>query len=65
MARPPKLDRPVEKTLSIPASVHTRIELELFSELEGRVPHGKWSALVTELLREYVRKLDGEGMKND
>lgn len=59
MARPPKLDRPVEKSISLPASIHTRMELELFSELEGRVPHGAWSKLVTTLLREYIAKLDG------
>lgn len=58
MPRPKKTDRPVEKSISIPISIASRIDLELFSELEGRVPHGKWSELVTGLLQQYIAKLD-------
>lgn len=56
MARTKLIDRPVEKTISIPKSIHDRLELQLFSELQGRVPHGKWSELVVGLLREYLEK---------
>ena len=58
MARPRLVIRPVEKTFSIPEDVVARIELELFSELEGRVPVGKWSALVTDLLRAHIKNLE-------
>lgn len=54
MARPPRTNRPVEKTISIPEDIVTRIDLELFSELEGKVPFGKWAELVTGLLREHL-----------
>lgn len=61
MARPAKLDRPVEKSISLPQSLHTRIELLLFSDLEGRVPHGAWSRLVEGLLRAHLERLQGQG----
>lgn len=54
MARPARTVRPVEKTISIPEDIVTRIDLELFSELEGKVPFGKWAELVTNLLREHL-----------
>lgn len=59
MARPKLAVRPVAKEISIPEDIFARIELELFSELEGKVPHGKWSKLVEGLLREYLAKRDG------
>lgn len=57
MPQPFKADRPIEKTISIPTSIHTRVELQLFSELEGRVPHGAWSRLTSKLLEEWLAKL--------
>ena len=50
MARPRKTDRPIEKNLSLPQSLVTRVELELFSELEGRVPFGAWQRYVVRLI---------------
>lgn len=60
MPRPANVDRPVEKNISIPESLHTRVELLLFSEIEGRVPHGAWSRLVQGLLRAHLESL-GKG----
>ena len=58
MPRPLKTDRPVEKNLSLPASIVARIDLELYSPLEGRVPFGAWRDLVTRLLQEHISNLD-------
>lgn len=58
MPKPKLAIRPIEKNISIPEDLVARINLELMSPLEGRVPHGKWSELVTTLLRGYVAKLD-------
>ena len=52
MARPRKLDRPTEKNISLPASLVAHVELELFSELEGRVPHGAWAKYIERLIRQ-------------
>lgn len=54
MPRPRKIDRPVQKEVSIPQSIYASVELELWSELEECVPRGSWSALVEQLLREWL-----------
>ena len=50
MARPKKTDRPVEKNISLPLSVVVKVELELFSELEGKVPFGAWQRYIVRLV---------------
>lgn len=50
MARPRKTDRPVEKNISLPQSLVARVELELFSELEGKVPFGAWQRYIVRLV---------------
>jgi hypothetical protein len=57
MARPARVIRPIEKKLSLPGDLVTQVELELYSQLESRVPHGAWSKLVEELLRKWVKDL--------
>jgi hypothetical protein len=63
MPRPPRADRPVEKTINIPRSTCTKIDLILWSELEGKVPHGAWSRYINTLieadLSERARKAQG------
>lgn len=58
MPRTPRLMRPVRKNLAVPEDIAARVDLELFSELEGRVPHGAWSNFVAEVLREHFRRKD-------
>ena len=58
MPRPRKAVRSIEKNISIPEDVVARIDLELWSELEEKVPFGAWQRLVTGLLREHIAKLD-------
>lgn len=60
--RPPLIQRPVEKTVSLPQPLVTRIDLELFSPLEGRVPHGAWSKFIIRLLETHLNNLDGQDM---
>ena len=50
MARPRKTDRPLEKNISLPQSLVVRVELELFSELEGKVPFGAWQRYIVRLI---------------
>lgn len=57
MPRPRKTDRPVEKNISLPTSTVARVELELFSELEGKVPFGAWQKFLVGLIdRHFARK---------
>jgi len=51
MAKPKLVVRPVEKHISIPSDLAAKIDLRLYSELEGKVPHGAWAKLITLLLQ--------------
>jgi hypothetical protein len=46
---------PVEWSLSIPGDLAARVELELFSEVEGKVPYGARRDLMVELLTAWLR----------
>lgn len=56
MARPRKTDRPVEKTLCLPTSLVARVDLELMSELEQKVPFGAWQAFVIRLIERHFQR---------
>lgn len=57
MARPRKTDRPIEKNISLPQSIVVRVELELFSALEGKVPFGAWQRYIVGLVEaDLARK---------
>lgn len=58
MPRPKKVDRPVEMAISLPRSLAARLELELFSELEGRIPHGARSRFIGQLIEDHFAKVD-------
>jgi hypothetical protein len=58
MGRPLKTDRPIEKNLSLPRSLVVRVDLELFSALEGKVPFGAWQKYVVGLIEADLRKRD-------
>lgn len=55
MPRPKKLDRPHRLEVQIPESVYSKIQAELYSEVEGRVPHGAASELLTALLMTWLK----------
>lgn len=56
----PSLDPRVRLTLVLPETLRTRLDLLLFSELEGRVPKGNYQRFFIERLREFFewRRLD-------
>ena len=57
MARPRKTERPIEKNISLPQSIVVRVELELFSALEGKVPFGAWQRYIVRLVEaDLARK---------
>lgn len=53
MPRRPDLDRPVPLKLMLPESERTRLDLHLFSALEGRVPQGAYQNFFRERIREF------------
>jgi len=56
MGRPKKAIPSVEKNICIPLDLVTRVDLELFSEIEGRVPFGAWQRYITNLIRKDLQE---------
>jgi len=56
MARPRKTIRTVYTNIGIPEDLAARVQLELYSELEGKIPFGAQQEFYTKLLREYFER---------
>lgn len=56
MTRRFKIDRPIEIPFQIPSSIWEKVNQQLYSEIEGKIPFGARSNLVTELLTEWLRE---------
>lgn len=41
--------------VSVPTELHKEVMRHLYSKLEGRVPYGAWSRLITNLLRVWTK----------
>lgn len=54
MAKPRLIDRPLQKCLQLPTSLVTAVDLQLYSDIQGRVPQGEWNILVAGLLRAWL-----------
>jgi len=53
--RPPNLIPNEEMCVSIPQDLYVKLKLELFSPLEGRVPHGAYKRFFIELLTAHFK----------
>jgi len=51
--RPPNIIKGIPITTHIPEDVMAKMELHLFSELEGRVPKGAYGRFLSDRIREY------------
>ena len=60
MPRRPNLDRPTRLELRLPESLRTKLDLLLYSELESKVPQGKYQAFFIDRLTEFFewKRLD-------
>jgi hypothetical protein len=63
MPRRKNLDTPIEKSISLPESLCTKIDVLLWSELEGRVPFGAWGTLIKSLLEQHLARVQ-QGASN-
>lgn len=64
MARPRKAIRPIEKNISLPEDIVARVDLELFSEVEGKVPFGAWQRYIEGLIRADLARRGKEASTN-
>ena len=58
MGRPKLADPPRPLHLHIPRSLADRIELRLFSTIEGRVPHSAWKEFAVQAFTRHIDALD-------
>ena len=56
MPRPKKVIRTVFKNIGIPEDLNARMELELYSEVEGKIPFGAQQEFFSRLMREHFAK---------
>lgn len=52
--RPPNVMRPTQLTTNIPEDLRAKLDLYLYSTVEGRVPHGAYSRFLAERIREFL-----------
>lgn len=60
MSRPRLARRTARKMITIPEDVIARVDLYLYSPLEGRVPYGAWPELMTRLLTQWLAEREQE-----
>lgn len=56
MARPKLTIRPVEKTISLPGDVVGAVDKILYSDLEGKIPHGAWSRYILSIILDDLAR---------
>jgi hypothetical protein len=56
--RPPNITRPVKLTTTLPEDIRAKLDLFLYSELEGRVPKGAYQAFFLERIREFFARME-------
>ena len=61
MARPRKVIRSVEKKVYLEETLVARVDLLLFSPVEGKVPFAAWKGYLEGLIREDLRRRAGGG----
>lgn len=58
MARPKQVIRSVYRNIGIPEDLCARMDLELYSDLEGKIPFGAQQRFITMLLRQHFDMMD-------
>lgn len=53
MPRQPDIIRPVKLTTTLPDDVRTRLDLFLYSEVEGRIPKGAYQQFFLDRIRDF------------
>lgn len=63
MARPKKIVQSISKNIALPEDIVARIELELYSDVEGRIPFGAQQRFFEQVLREHFARVDSQLQK--
>lgn len=60
MSRPRNPIPTIKRSISLPETLWARIDILLFSELEGRIPHGALSDFLGSAATLYLKELASE-----
>ena len=58
MPRRANIIRPVKLTINLPEDVRTKLDLLLFSQVEGRVPVGAYQRFFIDRINDYFNRLE-------
>lgn len=53
VGRPPNVLRPCKLSVYLPEDLKAKLDLHLFSAVEGRIPHGAYSGFFADRVREF------------
>lgn len=56
LSRPPNIQRPVAMNLHLPEDIRAKLDVYLFSNVEGRIPKGAYQAFFIERINEFFAK---------
>lgn len=65
MSRPAAVVKRISKNISLPEDLVVRMELELYSEVDQRIPIGAQSQLIEALLRQHFTRQDNVQAERD
>ncbi len=60
MGRPRQTTKSILHNVSLPEPLAAKLALELFSELEMKVPHGAYKEFFTNLVQEYFDRKEAQ-----
>lgn len=58
--RPAKTLRAVQMNVSLPEDLAAKVKLHLFSEIEGKIPHGRQQEFFSKLVRHFFEVKNGD-----
>jgi hypothetical protein len=64
MPRKPNIIPSIRLGTTIPEDLRAKLDLYLFSEIEGRVPQGAYQRFICERIREFFNKLEQSNVQS-
>lgn len=58
--RPAKTLKGIQTNVSLPEDLALRVKLHLFSEVEGKIPHGRQQEFFSKLVRHFFEVMNGD-----
>ena len=58
--RPAKTLKSVQMNISLPEDLAARVKLHLFSEVEGKIPHGRQQEFFSKIVRHFFDEHAGD-----